>query len=107
MVDGDLHVSDWTGASHGDSTLFVNIDQTAIVRNLPAHSSNGLWDAEGDGILLFGGTNARVNMAQANEFTESTISVTDLSDIAIVGVNVEAHGFTEVTDANGEVVLPL
>ena len=107
VVDGDLHVSDWTGASHGDSTLLVNIDQTAIVRNLPAHSSNGLWDAEGDGILLFGGSNARVNMAQANEFTESTISVTDLSDIAIVGVNVEAHGFTEVTDANGEAVLPL
>jgi hypothetical protein len=107
VVDGDLHVSDWTGTAHGDSTLLVNIDQMAIVRNLPALSSNGLWDAEGDGTLLFGGSNARVSMAQAEEFTESTISVTDLSDIAIVGVNVEAHGFLEVTDSNGEAVLPL
>ncbi|PXY72644.1 MAG: hypothetical protein CXX81_28195 [Methanobacteriota archaeon] len=107
VLDGDLHVSDWTGTGHGDSTLLVNIDQMAIVRNLPAYSSNGLWDAEGDGMLLFGGSNARVNMAQADEFTESTISVTDLSDIAIVGVNVEAHGFFEVTDSNGEADLPL
>jgi len=107
VVDGDLHVSDWTGASHGGSTLLVNLDQTAIVRNLPAQSSNGLWDAEGDGTLLFGGSNARVNMALADEFTESTISVTDLSNIAIVGVNVESHGFNEITDSNGEVVLPL
>ena len=107
VADGDLHVSNWTGTGHGDSTLLVNIDQMAIVRNLPAYSSNGLWDAEGDGTLLFGGSNARVNMAQADEFTESTISVTDLSDIAIVGVNVEAHGFFEVTDSNGEADLPL
>ena len=107
VAQGELHLSDWTASSHGGSTLLVDSGQTAVVRNLPASSSNSPWDAEGDGSLLFGGASARVNTADYEEFTESTISVTDLSSIAVSGVNVMVHGFSEVTDTNGEVDLPL
>ncbi|MDP6742660.1 MAG: hypothetical protein QF544_06335 [Candidatus Thalassarchaeaceae archaeon] len=107
LEDGDLHIGDWTGSGHGGATLLVDVDSTATVRNFPAYSSNGLWDAEGDGNLLFGGVNARIATASYDEFTESTISVSDLSSIPLVGVSVEAHGFKELTDSNGEATLPL
>ena len=107
LKDGNLHIGDWIGAGHGGPTLLVDADATATIRNFPASSSNGLWDADGAGNLLFGGLNARINTSSYHEFTESTISVSDLSSIPLVGVSVEAHGFTEVTDSNGEVQLPL
>ena len=107
LEEGDLHISDWIGTGHAGATLLVEVDSTAIVRNFPAYSSNGLWDAEGDGDLLFGGENARINTASYDEFTESTISVSDLSSLPLVGISVEAHGFQEVTDSNGDAILPL
>ena len=107
LEDGDLHIGDWTGSGHGGATLLVDVDSTATVRNFPADSSNGLWDAEGDGDLVFGGVNARINTGSYDEFTESTITVSDLSSIPLVGVSVEAHGFKEVTDSNGEATVPL
>ena len=107
LEEGDLHISDWVGNGHGEATLLVDADSTAIVRNFPAYSSNDLWDAEGDGHLIFGSTNARINTASYDEFTESTISVSDLSSLPLAGVSVEAHGFQEFTDSNGDAMLPL
>jgi len=107
LEEGNLHISDWAGNGHGEATLLVESESTAIVRNFPSFSSNGLWDAEGEGALMFGGTNARINTASYDEFTESTISVSDLSSLPLVGVSVEAHGFQEYTDSNGDAMLPL
>ena len=107
LVAGDVHIEDWSAAGHQDATLQVGIGQTAVVRNLPAFSSNGLWDADGEGTLLFGGSSARVDTGIYDEFSESTISVTDLSSLPISGVTVSAHGFDEQTDVSGEAALPL
>lgn len=107
LSQGDMHVEDWAASGHQDATLKVDAGQTAVVRSLPAHSSNGQWDAEGDGHLLFGGASARVNSATYDEFTESTVTIKDLSENPLAGVTVTAHGFDEVTDAAGEVTLPL
>ncbi len=104
---GDLHIDNWVGSSHSGPTLLVDADNTAIVRNFPSTSSNSLWDAEGNGHLLFGGATARINTATSDEFTESTITVLDLSSNQLSDVVVTAHGFSEITDSNGEVTLPL
>ena len=81
LEECNLHISDWAGNGHGEATLLVESESTAIVRNFPSFSSNGLWDAEGEGALMFGGTNARINTASYDEFTESTISVSDPTGI--------------------------
>jgi hypothetical protein len=107
LVDGGLHLGSWTAAGHQATTLLVDAEQTAVVRSLPAMSSNGLWDADGEGTLYFGGASARVDIDESHEFTESTISVTDLSQNALSGVYVEAHGFSAMSDSQGEVTLPL
>ena len=107
LVDGNLHLGTWTAAGHQAATLQVDAEQSAVVRSLPASSSNGLWDAEGEGALYFGGTNARVDVTEAHEFTESTITVTDLSENPLSGVYVEAHGFNALSNGQGEVTLPL
>jgi hypothetical protein len=107
LVEGDLHLDSWTASGHQDATIQIDADQTAVVRNLPAMSSNGLWDADGEGTLYFGGTNGRVDVNTSYEFTESTVSVTDLSQNALPGVYVEAHGFNAISDSQGEVTLPL
>ena len=107
LEDGTLHIEDWTGSAHQDATLQISEDQTATVRHLPPSSSNGLFDAAGAGTLYFGGTNARIDVADYHEFTESLVSVSDLSSNPVADVSVTSHGFTELTDSNGEATVPL
>ncbi len=107
LQQGDFHVGDWQAVGHQEATLLVDGGQTAVVRSLPAYSSNGLWDADGDGHLQFGGASARVDTSSYDEFVESDVTIKDLSGLPVSGVTVTSHGFSEVSDASGEVTLPL
>jgi len=75
---------------------------------MPGSTSSGAYDGFGDGTLLWG-SSATPNLAVSVEeqFTESTITVTDLVGDSIGGVSVYAHGFSEITNPSGEATLPL
>jgi len=108
LVDGDLHVETWGAANHGSTTLQVDDEGSAIIRSFPAGSSVGLFDAMGGGSLLWGSSGtARIAVSISEEFTESTVEVTDLTTNPQSGMQVLAHGFSEVSDSMGEVSLPL
>ena len=108
LADGDLHVESWGASNHGSTSLQVDDDGSAIIRFFPAGSSLGLFDAMGGGSLLWGSSStANIAVSISEEFTESTVEVTDLTTNPQSGVQVIAHGFSEVSDSMGEVSLPL
>ena len=108
LADGNLHVETWGASNHGSTTLQVDDEGSAIIRFFPAGSSLGLFDAMGGGSLLWGSSGtASIAVSISEEFTESTVEVTDLTTNPQSGVQVLAHGFSEVSDSMGEVSLPL
>jgi hypothetical protein len=108
LLAGTAHVGTWTAANHREETLALSDSTSATIRTLPAFATVGQYDAFGDGTLLWGGsTSNRVVVTAADYLTESTVTVTDLSAAAVPDVEVSAHGFDSITDASGEVTLPL
>ena len=106
---GSIHIDDWNvDMTHRTYGVELSDDAHAIIRNMPGTTTIGTYDAFGDGTLYWGSTSTPTLAVSIEEqFTESTVTVTDLVGQAIVGAKVAAHGFDEVTDASGEATLPL
>ena len=106
---GSIHIGDWNiDMTHRTYGVELSDDAHAIIRNMPGTTTIGTYDAFGDGTLYWGSTSTPTLAVSIEEqFTESTVSVTDLVGQAIVGAKVAAHGFDEITDASGEATLPL
>ena len=106
---GSIHIDDWNvDMTHRTYGVELSDDAHATIRNMPGTTTIGTYDAFGDGTLYWGSTSTPTLAVSIEEqFTESTVTVTDLVGQAIVGAKVASHGFDEVTDASGEATLPL
>ena len=109
IVEGTLHVAEWNvDMAHRSYGIQLTNDASAIIRDMPGSTSSGAYDGFGDGTLLWGSTGTpNFAVSVEEQFTESTVSVTDLVGAAIDGAIVYAHGFDEITNPSGDVTLPL
>ncbi|MEE2747775.1 MAG: hypothetical protein VX473_04840, partial [Candidatus Thermoplasmatota archaeon] len=109
VVDGHVHLVEWNvGMAHQSYGIQLSNDANAIIRDMPGYTSSGAYDGFGDGTLLWGSSGTPdLAVSVEEQFTESTITVTDLVGASIAGASVQAHGFSEVTNPSGEATLPL
>jgi len=109
IVDGTVHIVEWNvDMAHRSYGLQLANDANAIIRDMPGDTSSGAYDGFGDGTLLWGSSGTPIFAVSVEEqFTESTITVSDLVGSAIGGATVYAHGFDEITNPSGEATLPL
>ena len=109
IVEGMLHVGEWNvDMAHRSYGIQLANDASATIRNMPGTTSSGSYDGFGDGTLLWGSTGTpNFAVSVEEQFTESTVTVTDLVGAAIGSAIVEAHGFSEITNPSGESSLPL
>ena len=109
IVDGTAHIVEWNvDMAHRSYGLQLANDANAIIRDMPGDTSSGAYDGFGDGTLLWGSSGTPIFAVSVEEqFTESTITVSDLVGSAIGGATVYAHGFDEITNPSGEATLPL
>ncbi|MEE3310575.1 MAG: hypothetical protein VX230_03690, partial [Candidatus Thermoplasmatota archaeon] len=109
VEDGYVHLVEWNvDIAHRSYGIELSNDANAIIRDMPGSTSIGAYDGFGDGTLLWGSTGApNLAVSVEEQFTESTITVTDLVGVWISGASVHAHGFSEITDPFGEATLPL
>ena len=109
VVDGYIHLVEWNvDMAHRSYGIELSNDANAIIRDMPGYTSSGAYDGFGDGTLLWGSTGTpNLAVSVEEQFTESTITVTDLVGASIGGVSVDAHGFSEITNPSGEATLPL
>ena len=109
VVEGKIHLVEWNiDMAHRSYGIELSNDANAIIRDMPAYTSSGAYDGFGDGTLLWGSTGSpNLAVSVEEQFTESTIAVTDLVGASIVGALAQAHGFSEVTNPSGEATLPL
>ena len=109
IVDGTAHIAEWNvDMAHRSYGIQLTNDANAIIRDMPGDTSSGAYDGFGDGTLLWGSSGTPIFAVSVEEqFTESTITVSDLVGSAIDGVTVYAHGFDEITNPSGEASLPL
>ncbi len=109
VVEGNIHLVEWNiDMAHRSYGIELSNDANASIRDMPAYTSSGAYDGFGDGTLLWGSTGSpNLAVSVEEQFTESTIAVTDLVGASIVGALAQAHGFSEVTNPSGEATLPL
>jgi len=109
VVDGHIHLVEWNiDMAHRSYGIELSNDASAIIRDMPGYTSSGAYDGFGDGTLLWGSSGSpNLAISVEEQFTESTITVTDLVGASIGGASVYAHGFDEITNPSGEATLPL
>tara|TARA_B110000438_G_scaffold302206_1_gene359212 strand:- start:4199 stop:8878 length:4680 start_codon:yes stop_codon:yes gene_type:complete len=109
IVAGTLHVAEWNiDMTHRSYGIQLANDASAIIRDMPSDTSSGVYDGFGDGTLLWGSSGTpNFAVSVEEQFTESTVTVTDLVGAAIGSATVQAHGFSEITNPSGESILPL
>ncbi|MEE3083603.1 MAG: hypothetical protein VX320_05930 [Candidatus Thermoplasmatota archaeon] len=109
VIDGSIHVENWTvDMAHRSYGIQLANDANAIVREMPGYTSSGSHDGFGDGTLLWGSSgNPNLVVSVDEQFTESNIQITDLVGNPIVDAIAYSHGFSEISDSSGEVILPL
>jgi len=109
LVDGDVHLSEWTvDFPHRSYGIELANDASAVIRDMPGLTSSGAYDGFGDGTLLWGSTGSPdLAVSVEEQFTESNIRVTDVVGTALADAEVSAHGFTEIADSLGDSSLPL
>ncbi len=102
-----LHVSDWTAATH-TTPLSISTQSTATIRNFqPQNTQPSSSDALGDGTLIYGGsTTANIAVSSASYLEETPVTFTDLAGNP-VEASISVHGFSLQSDANGGASLPL
>ncbi len=102
-----LHVSDWTAATH-TSPLSISTYSTAIIRDFqPQNTQPSSSDALGDGILIYGGsTTANIAVSSSSYLEETPVTFTDLAGNP-VEATIHVHGFSLQSDTNGAATLPL
>ncbi len=103
----DLHVSDWTAATH-TTPLSISTASNAIIRNFqPQNTPTSSSDALGDGTLIYGGsTTANIAVSSASYLEETPVTFTDLAGNP-VEATISVHGFSIQSDVNGGATLPL
>lgn len=106
---GHLHVDQWViDMAHRTYGIELSDNSQAVIRNMPGYTTSGLYDGFGDGTLIWGSSGTpSLAVSVEDEFSESTVHVTDLVGNSISGAIIAAHGFSSVTDANGDATLPL
>ncbi|MEE2758652.1 MAG: hypothetical protein VYA86_01590 [Candidatus Thermoplasmatota archaeon] len=109
LIDGTIHVANWTvDMAHRSYGIQLANDANAIVREMPGYTSSGAHDGFGDGTLLWGSSgNPTLAVSVEEQFEESVIQVEDLVGNPISGASAHAHGFNEISNSSGEVILPL
>jgi len=109
VADGYVHLVEWNvDMAHRSYGIELSNDANAIIRDMPGYTSSGAYDGFGDGTLLWGSTGLpNLAISVEEQFTESTITVTDLVGASIGGASVQAHGFSEITNPSGDATLPL
>ena len=103
----DLHVSDWTAATH-TTPLSISTLSNAIIRNFqPQNTPTSSSDALGDGTLIYGGsTTMNIAVSSASYLEETPVTFTDLAGNP-VEATINVHGFSIQSDVNGGATLPL
>ena len=106
--DGNLHLGTWTGQNHVSHAMELGETGTATIRFMPGYATSGAWEAFGDGSLTWGSNESpRIAVSTDAPLTEAVIQVQDASLNNLPGLPVTSHGFEAVSDANGEVFLPV
>ena len=102
-----LHVSDWTAATH-TTPLSISTFSTATIRNFqPQNTPTASSDALGDGTLIYGGsTTVNIAVSSASYLDETPVTFTDLAGNP-VEATINVHGFSLQSDVNGGATLPL
>jgi len=109
IASGMLHVGQWNvDMTHRSYGIQLANDASATIRHMPGTTSSGTYDGFGDGTILWGSTGTpNFAVSVEEQFTESTVTITDLVGSAIGSAIVGAHGFSEITNTLGESNLPL
>jgi hypothetical protein len=94
----DLHVSDWTAATH-TTPLSISTASNAVIRNFqPQNTPTSSSDALGDGTLVYGGsTTANIAVSSASYLEETPVTFTDLAGNP-VEATISVHGFSIQSD---------
>ena len=102
-----LHVSDWTAATH-TTPLAISTYSSATIRNFqPQNTLASSSDALGDGTLIYGGSTAvNIAVSSASHLEETPVTFTDLAGNP-VQATINVHGFSMQSDVNGGATLPL
>ncbi|HIG03636.1 MAG TPA: hypothetical protein EYQ53_04560 [Candidatus Poseidoniales archaeon] len=98
----------WIGDQHNNA-LFVGDDSSAAIRDFNTNIIQGV-DAVGGGVLHWGtsdSTPPTVTVSNTKEYTETTFTITDLVGNTLENVYVETGPWSESSDINGDVTLPL
>lgn len=102
-----LHVSDWTAATH-TTPLAISTYSSATIRNFqPQNTQTSSSDALGDGTLIYGGSTAvNIAVSSSSYLEETPVTFTDLTGNP-VQATINVHGFSMQSDVNGGATLPL
>ena len=87
VVGGYVHLVEWNvDMAHRSYGIELSNDANAIIRDMPGYTSSGAYDGFGDGTLLWGSSGTpNLAVSVEEQFTESTVTVTDLVGSPVAG----------------------
>ncbi len=114
-LDGEssAQITNWTGSAYSAELALIEAGSTLTVRDgLPLAASTSSPAVDGEGVVEFGALSAPPGGTFGGSIvpsllTETIIHITDQEGNDIASVPVTAHGFTEITDNEGNATLPI